>query len=96
MDSIAPLLPRRLAVPLWFVQPGLCRNWSNTSKTGFLRTRFILYLIPIPSVLSADQLADDYYILITTVRIFTKCYTMNSDMFTALKLIEMTNVALQL
>ena len=25
------------------VQPGLCRTWSETPKTGFLTTRFIYY-----------------------------------------------------
>ena len=27
------------------VQPGLCRTWSETPKTGFLRTRLILHRI---------------------------------------------------
>ena len=34
--EISSLLPYSVAV-----QPGLCRTWSETPKTGFLTTRFI-------------------------------------------------------
>ena len=33
-DEISSLLPSSVAV-----QPGLCRTWSETPKTGFLTTR---------------------------------------------------------
>ena len=44
------------------VQPGLCRTWSETPKTGFLRTRliyiyiYILFLTRI-SILSVKTIA---------------------------------------
>ena len=45
-DSIIPLLPISEISSLWSssvaVQPGLCRTWSETPKTGFLNTRLIL------------------------------------------------------
>ena len=44
-DSTIPLLPRseisRLYPSSVAVQPRLCRTWSATPKTGFLRTRLI-------------------------------------------------------
>ena len=43
MDSRIPLLPNceisSLQPSSVAVQPGLCRTWSETPKTGFLRTR---------------------------------------------------------
>ena len=51
-DSAIPLLPNsEISTPKSFsvaVQPGLCRTWSETPKTGFLRTRLILCLSLIP------------------------------------------------
>ena len=45
-DSTIPLLPKyeisSLQPSSVAVQPGLCRTWSETPKTGFLRTRLIL------------------------------------------------------
>ena len=42
-DSTIPLLPNckisSLQPSSVAVQPGLCRTWSETLKTGFLRTR---------------------------------------------------------
>ena len=42
-DSTIPLLPKsEISSLLAFsvvVQPGLCQTWSETPKTGFLRTR---------------------------------------------------------
>ena len=42
-DSTIPLLPKSEISSLWpssvVVQPGLCRNRSETPKTGFLTTR---------------------------------------------------------
>ena len=42
-NSTIPLLPKseisRLYPSSVAVQPGLCRTWSETPKTGFLRTR---------------------------------------------------------
>ena len=42
-DSTIPLLPiseiSSLQPSCMAVQPGLCRTWSETPKTGFLRTR---------------------------------------------------------
>ena len=42
-DSTIPLLPKsEISSPLpssEAVQPGLCRTWSETPKTGFPRTR---------------------------------------------------------
>ena len=39
-DSTIPLLPKSEISSLWpssvAVQPGLCRTWSETPKTGFL------------------------------------------------------------
>ena len=41
-DSTIPLLPKTEISSLWpssvVVQPGLCRTWSETPKTGFLTT----------------------------------------------------------
>ena len=46
MDSAIPLLPKSEITSLQpssvAVQPGLCRTWSETPKTGFLTTRLIL------------------------------------------------------
>ena len=44
MDSTIPLLPkseisRLVQSSSVVVQPGLCRTWSETPKTGFLTTR---------------------------------------------------------
>ena len=43
MDSTTPLLPKsEFSSPMLSsvaVQPGLCRIWSETPKTGFLTTR---------------------------------------------------------
>ena len=45
-DSSIPLLPKSEISSLWpssvAVQPGLCRTWSETPKTGFLTTRLKL------------------------------------------------------
>ena len=45
-DSTIPLLSKSEISSLWSssvaVQPGLCGTWSETPKTGFLRTRLIL------------------------------------------------------
>ena len=45
IDSIIPLLSKSEISSLYpssvTVQPGLCRTWSETPKTGFLRTRLI-------------------------------------------------------
>ena len=42
-DSTLPLLSKSEISSLWpssvTVQPGLCQTWSETPKTGFLRTR---------------------------------------------------------
>ena len=43
--EISSLLPSSVAV-----QPGLCRTWSETPKTGFLATRLIKYP-PSPTLL---------------------------------------------
>ena len=44
-DSTIPLLPKSESSSLLpspvVVQPGLCRTWSETPKTGFLTTRLI-------------------------------------------------------
>ena len=44
--STIPLLPKYKISSFWpssvAVQPGLCGTWSETPKTGFLRTRLIL------------------------------------------------------
>ena len=47
IDSAIPLVPKYEISSLWpysyvVVQPGLCRTWSETPKTGFLTTRLIL------------------------------------------------------
>ena len=43
MDSAIPLLSKSEILSLWLssvaVQLGLCGTWSETPKTGFLRTR---------------------------------------------------------
>ena len=45
-DRTIPLLPKHEISSVQpssvAVQPGLCRTWSETPKTGFLRTRLIL------------------------------------------------------
>ena len=47
IDSTIPLLSKyeisSLQPSCVIVQPGLCRTWSETPKTGFLRTRLICY-----------------------------------------------------
>ena len=44
-DSTIPLLPKSEISSLYLssvaVQPGFCRTWSETPKTGFLTTRLI-------------------------------------------------------
>ena len=46
-DSAIPLLSKSEISSLWrscvAVQPGLCRTWSDTPKTGFLRMRLIYF-----------------------------------------------------
>ena len=48
-DSTIPLLSKSEISSLYsssvVVQPGLCGTWSETPKTGFLRTRLISYYI---------------------------------------------------
>ena len=48
MDSAIPLLSKSEISSLQSssvtAQPGLCRTWSETPKTGFLRTRLICAL----------------------------------------------------
>ena len=48
-DSTIPLLSKSKISSLLpysvTVQPGLCQTWSETPKTGFLRTRLILCLL---------------------------------------------------
>ena len=45
IDSTIPLLSKSEISSLYSssvaVQPGLCQTWSQTPKTGFLRTRLI-------------------------------------------------------
>ena len=47
-DSMIPLLSKSKILSLWpssvSVQPALCGTWSETPKTGFLRTRLISQL----------------------------------------------------
>ena len=44
-DSTIPLLSKSEISSFYLypviAQPGFCRTWSETPKTGFLRTRFI-------------------------------------------------------
>ena len=48
-DSTIPLLSKSEISSLYpssvAVQPGLCRTWTETPKTGFLRTRLILFCL---------------------------------------------------
>ena len=50
-DSIIPLISKSKISSIETysvaVQPGLCGTWSETPKTGFLRTRLNYYLIPL-------------------------------------------------
>ena len=47
IDSTIPLLPKFAISSIYssfvLVQPGLCRTWSETPKTGFLTTRLKLF-----------------------------------------------------
>ena len=47
IDSTIPLLPKyeisSFQLSSVTVQTSLCRTWSETPKTGFLRTRLILF-----------------------------------------------------
>ena len=59
-DSTIPLLPKSeissLCPSSVVVQPSLCRTWSETPKTGFLRTR-LRYLIGfVSSILIANEI----------------------------------------
>ena len=49
MDSTIPLLSKSeissLKLSSVVLQPGLCRTWSETPKTGFLTTRLILLIL---------------------------------------------------
>ena len=49
IDSTIPLLSKSEISSLYYssvaVQPGLCQTWSQTPKTGFLRTRLKLYQV---------------------------------------------------
>ena len=51
-DSTIPLIPKSQISSLLpssvNVQPGLCRRWSKTPKTGFLLTRLIWEHITFP------------------------------------------------
>ena len=51
-DSTIPLLPKSEISSIQTysvaVQPGLCRTWSETPKTGFLTTR-LKYISTLPS-----------------------------------------------
>ena len=53
-DSTIPLLPiskiSSLLQASVIAQPGLCGTWSETPKTGFLRTRLISSLAPCHSI----------------------------------------------
>ena len=40
------------------VQPGLCRTWSETPKTGFLRTRLMYLTIIIDAVIPLTDSSD--------------------------------------
>ena len=40
-DSTIPLLPKSKISSSVVIQPGLCRTWSETPKTGFLTSRLI-------------------------------------------------------
>ena len=46
-DSAIPLLPKNEIISLLpsslIVQPGLCRTWSESPKTSFLRMRLIYF-----------------------------------------------------
>ena len=46
INSTIPLLPKSEILSFWpysiVVQPGLCRTWSETPKTGFLTSQLIL------------------------------------------------------
>ena len=48
-DSTIPLLPKSEISSLLSssvaVQPGLCRTWSDTPKTGFLTTRLVSNMV---------------------------------------------------
>ena len=48
-DRTIPLLSESKLLSLWpssgAVQPGLCRTWSETPKTGFLETRLMYGLL---------------------------------------------------
>ena len=56
MDSTIPLLSKSeissLQTSTVFVQPGLCRTWSETPKTGFLTTRYISFFQKTESVIA--------------------------------------------
>ena len=51
VDSTIPLLSKyeisSLKPSCVVVDPGLCRTWSETPKTGFLTTRLVLSLLVI-------------------------------------------------
>ena len=42
------------------VQPGLCRTWSETPKTGFLTTRLIISTLNLPRATSARIVANTF------------------------------------
>ena len=62
-DSTIPLLPKSeissLKPSSVAVQPGLCRTWSETPKTGFLTTRLISTFQATVNVLFIVLLSDD-------------------------------------
>ena len=63
MDSTIPLLPKSEISSLWpssvAVQPGLCRTWSKTPKTGFLRTRLIYMNLNLQYFLISQNICAD-------------------------------------
>ena len=62
-DSTIPLLPKYEISSLYpssvAVQPGLCRTWSETPKTGFLTTR-LKYSDPIKDSPQFKAYAEKY------------------------------------
>ena len=62
IDSTIPLLPKSEISNLWpssvAVQPGLCGTWSETPKTGFLRTRLKWLYLSMMLPKDADSIAN--------------------------------------
>ena len=75
-DSTIPLLPESeissLLLSSVSVQPGLCRIWSETPKTGFLTTRLILLLKSGRKQIHFIVIFREFFVAVTPLNVYRK------------------------